>query len=212
MTESERQCGIDEAGRGPVIGPMVISLVCCDLSFLKEIRVKDSKALTRKRRSELFEKIMGRCSVRYRILHPKDLNRMMAAESLNKIEEDEIVDLLRYADDLVYIDCYDVIEERAQEIIQMRSGRQVVCKHKADAIFPAVSAASIVSKVIRDAEIDRLHDRFGDFGSGYPSDPRTIDFLKKYLKENQDPSEIVRIHWSTVQRLLHSEKNQKKLF
>ncbi|KAA8922151.1 MAG: ribonuclease HII [Thermoplasma sp.] len=212
MTEKERQCGIDEAGRGPVIGPMVISLVCCDIDFLREIGVKDSKVLTRKKRSDLFGRIMDRCFVRYRILYPKDLNRLMSMESLNKIEEDEIVSLLQNAEGTVYIDCYDVIEERAQEIIRGRSGKDVVCRHKADATFPAVSAASIVSKVIRDAEIEKLHEKYGYFGSGYPSDPKTIDFLIKFLKENKDPSDIVRMHWSTVRRLFDTEKNQKKLF
>ncbi|PYB67567.1 ribonuclease HII [Thermoplasma sp. Kam2015] len=210
--EAEIQCGIDEAGRGPVIGPMVISIVCCDTEFLKGIGVKDSKVLSRKRRSEIFKSIMDRCHVRYRILSPEEINRMMSMESLNKIEEDEIIELLEYAESTVYIDCYDVIEERAQEAIERRSGKKVVCRHKADAIFPAVSAASIVSKVLRDAEIDKLHEKYGDFGSGYPSDPRTIEFLYGFLKNAREPEKIVRMHWSTVGRIIDEIKNQKKLF
>ncbi|BAB59277.1 ribonuclease HII [Thermoplasma volcanium GSS1] len=209
----EVQCGIDEAGRGPVIGPMVISIVCCKEEYLREIGVKDSKMLSRKRREYLFDKITKNCAYSYVVVSPETLNKDMASESLNKIEENYILELLSKAEGIVYIDCFDVIEERAEKYIREKSGKEVVCKHKADSIYPAVSAASIVSKVIRDREIDKIAEKYGFFGSGYPSDPRTIDFLRKAMQQGLDLRSVARIHWETYKKIKEDvESGQKKLF
>ena len=85
----------------------------------------------------------------------------------------------------------------------MNSGRKIICRHKADEIYPAVSAASIVAKVIRDREIEKLHEKYGDFGSGYPSDPRTINFVKNSIQNKIDIDKIVRHQWKTYKSMLN---------
>lgn len=206
--EAYRDCGIDEAGRGPVLGPMVISIVCGDPRAFKLIGVKDSKLLSPQRREELFVKIQGSaCSIHTRILEPELLNRDMKRISLNEIEYAAVVDLLAYADSVVYIDSFDTNELRLQRRLMEDTGKKVISRHRADSTYPAVMAASIVSKVTRDRIIDDLHVEFGDFGSGYPSDQRTVAFLRHSVLTGRDISRIVRTEWSTYQKLISGRKN-----
>ena len=86
----------------------------------------------------------------------------------------------------------------------------MVCEHKADAKYPAVSAASIIAKVTRDREIEKIKDQYGEVGSGYPSDPHTIDFLKREISRGTDISGIVRTEWATFRRI-RSEAGNRRL-
>ena len=85
---------------------------------------------------------------------------------------------------------------------------EIVAENYADKNYPVVSAASILAKVTRDAEIKKLHKKYGFFGSGYPGDERTIKFLEKLDKEEY--SKIVRLKWATSKNILENKK-QKKL-
>ncbi len=205
-----RQCGIDEAGKGPVIGPMVVSIVCCDVSYLKGIGVKDSKLLSAKKRSELFNKISEKCFVKYKIISAEDINQLIYARGIAKIDEDAMAELLAYADSVTYIDCLGP-EEKKTKMFRETSGKKVFCIHDADVKFPAASAASIISKVLSDAEIEKLHEKYGDFGSGYPSDLKTRDFLRTFLKEDPQPSKIVRMTWGTVYGILSNMPTRLEL-
>ncbi|MGC8608296.1 MAG: ribonuclease HII [Thermoplasmata archaeon] len=198
-------CGIDEAGRGPVIGPMVISIVCGDDKLLKETGAKDSKKLSPDRREYLYGIIVKNFYFKYRILTAADLNRRMETETLNEIEMDEVCLLAEGQTEPIYVDCFDVIEKRAEDILRYRTGREIICRHKADEIYPAVSAASIISKVIRDREIVKIEEKYGYFGSGYPSDDRTIAFLRDAISSRKDISEIVRTKWKTYKNLLQAD-------
>lgn len=193
------ECGIDEAGRGPVIGPMVISLVCGERSSLQSLGVKDSKVLSRKRREYLFDRIMEVAQkVEYRIVPAGEINRMMDRMTLNEVEHKFAAELASFSSGEVVVDCFDVNEGRASATLSTQSGTRVRCVHKADRDYPAVSAASIVSKVIRDREIDSIKERFGEIGSGYPADPVTREFIEKAFRRGDDIGEIIRTHWKTV--------------
>lgn len=192
-------CGIDEAGRGPVLGPMVISLVCADTEILRDLRVKDSKALTRSRRETLYSRILSVAEkVEQFIISPREINDLMNLMTLNEIELRYAVKLAALAGDTIVVDCFDVNEERASERMSRESGKKVRCIHKADRDFPAVSAASIVSKVVRDREIDKIREKYGEIGSGYPADPVTREFIENSFRNGTDLGEIIRTHWQTV--------------
>ena len=201
------QCGIDEAGRGPVLGPMVISMVCGDQNLLLSMGVRDSQELSPGRREKIYSDIIkSGCSVHSEILTSVEINRLMKIKSLNEIEYDSVLRLVKLANAPVFIDSFDTNERRLSERIFRETGREVVCKHRADSIFPAVMAASIVSKVRRDSIISDLHVRYGDFGSGYPSDPRTINFLRNSVTKGEDISEIVRTEWITYRKLIQENR------
>lgn len=205
-------CGIDEAGRGPVIGPMVMSIVCADRGVLEHLKVKDSKLLSRRQRESLFTKIMSVSTrVEYVIITAKELNVLMNAKTLNEIELEHAVRLIRYSVSDVVVDCFDVNESRASERMSKLTDRNVKCIHKADRDYSAVSAASIVSKVTRDNEIDKIVEKFGDVGSGYPADPRTREFMEISFRNGRDISDIARTHWKTYSDIRKQVRN-KKLF
>ncbi|MCI4436683.1 MAG: ribonuclease HII, partial [Ignisphaera sp.] len=81
-----------------------------------------------------------------------------------------------------------------------------------DSKYIAVSAASIVAKVLRDWHIDQLKKVYGDIGSGYPSDKKTVEWLQNYYKEFGELPSVVRKSWKTIERILGiSAKKQKSL-
>ncbi len=207
-----KQCGIDEAGRGPVLGPMVMTIVCGDTDKIRNTGAKDSKTMSRSARNIAYEKIMKTAdAVEYIIIDSLKINEMMEHMTLNEIEFIYAIELLNHAKAPCIVDSFDVLEERCTMKLSEGSGKDVMCKHRADSIYPAVSAASVVSKVIRDGEMDRISKRFAGIGSGYPSDPRTIEFLRRSIKDKIDISSIVRTHWETYKKIF-AETAQEKLY
>lgn len=206
---NECQCGIDEAGRGPVIGPMVMAMVCGDPAELRKSGVRDSKELTPARREMLFQR-MDELNFHksFVVISPTEINNMMKKSTLNEIEHHFALQLLRDAECDVYVDSFDVNPERLSRSLSSESGKKVFCAHRADSTYPSVSAASVVAKVIRDREVRTLSKKYGEIGSGYPSDPRTISFLQSSIENNVDITEIVRVKWKTYQNLLSSSKNK----
>ena len=206
------QCGLDEAGRGPVIGPMVVAIVCCDPLQIKEIGVRDSKKLTPERRSYLFDRIMETSiCVEIETIPSTVINGEMQYRTLNEIEYDRFLSLIRKCGKDAYVDAFDVDPERLSRRLSTDSGFKIIAEHGADDRYPSVSAASIIAKVTRDREIENLHGIYGDFGSGYPSDPATIKFLKQSLQNGINIEDIVRKEWKTWKDLT-SGKKQKFLF
>lgn len=205
--------GIDEAGRGPVIGPMIIAGVMFreeDCIKLVEIGVKDSKILTPERRQKLYQKIIE-LSVNwtYEIITPKEIDQAVFYRKrtgiglLNKLEAEimaKIINTLK--PDIAYVDSADVDEERFKRMIMEKITQkiEIISKHKADAIYPVVSAASIIAKVNRDSIINKIREEYGDIGSGYPSDPKTIKFIKKCIESGEIP-DFIRMSWSTLKRI-----------
>jgi len=201
--------GIDEAGRGPVIGPMVMAIaVIDDMDKLKNIGVRDSKELSPQGRSRLLNVLRSILTyMDYEVIEPETIDNYVYLNALNKLEAEVAVKLigraLRIVNlDRVYIDSPDPNAERYGDLIRRSVGSvEVISMNKADKLIPIVSAASIIAKVTRDSIIEELHREYGDFGSGYPSDPRTIGFLRNWVREHGDLPPIVRRSWSTIRRL-----------
>jgi ribonuclease HII len=204
-------CGLDEAGRGPVIGPMVMALVCSDQETMSFTGARDSKILSPSNRERIFSVIMKEArGVSYKIISSTTINEMMEHMTLNSIEEEYAKMLIRESPyEHIYVDAFDVNEERLSRKLSESTGKKVICKHKGDSLYPVVSAASIIAKVTRDSEIEKLKKIYGDFGSGYPSDPKTINFLRASIESNVDISNIVRTGWSTYRNIL-SQVNQRR--
>jgi len=210
-------CGIDEAGRGPVIGPLVICGVLVDEEgeeSLKSINVKDSKLLTPKQREVLFQKIK-KLVKKYEIIiiPPHEIDMAVdghIGDNLNWLEAKKSVEIIaKLKPDKAILDCpspnLKAYKERILESLKNKT--EIVAEHKADVKYVVVSAASILAKVTRDAEIKRLEQKYGKMGSGYPADPVTKEFLKKNF--NNHP-EIFRHSWTTM-KALKGEKGQRKI-
>lgn len=203
--------GIDEAGRGPVIGPMVMAIaVIDDMDKLRRVGVRDSKELSPASRARLFQVLRSLLSyIDYEVIEPNIIDNYVYMNALNILEVEVAVRLInralsKAAPQVVYIDSPDPRPERFGDLVRRGVGGNVdvVAMNNADKLIPVVSAASIVAKVVRDSIIEELHREYGDFGSGYPSDPRTIAFLRSWVEEHGDLPPIVRRSWSTVKRLL----------
>ncbi len=213
-------CGVDEAGRGPVFGPLVLCGVVftsSNLPKLVEIGVKDSKKLTPKKREEFSGLIKKSCqSYKCVVVSPLEIDaRLEKKISLNRLEEIKIAEILNaLIPEEIYIDAVDVNEARFGESIKKLLNykpKKIVSEHKADDTYPVVSAASILAKVERDAHIRELQQKFGDLGSGYTSDQKTIDFLRNWIKEHKKAPPFARTSWDTVKKMMDQEMGNKKI-
>lgn len=212
-------CGIDEAGRGPILGPMVMCGLLIkeeDEKELVKLKVKDSKLLTRATREFLFDKIKD-VSYKYEIviINPDEIDNAVQNHdglNLNKLEarkSAEIINLLK--PDKAIIDTpSNNIKSYKEYLLGYIKNKKIewVLEHKADFKYPVVSAASILAKVTRDNEIEKIKKKIKiDFGSGYMSDPKTVDFLEKYYEKY---NELFRKSWMPYQDKVN-KKFQKKL-
>lgn len=210
-------CGIDEAGRGPVIGPLVTAGVVIDedkeMEF-KALGVKDSKLIPRAKREELFETIKSMVK-RYEIivLTPQDIDAalMDPDTNLNWLEADtnaEIINKLKPEKAIVDCPSNNIADYSDYIRKKLNVDCELVAEHKADLNHLVVGAASILAKVTRDRAIAEIQKKVGcDIGSGYPSDPRT----KAFISENYDKyPEIFRKTWQTYKNVVAS-KEQKGL-
>lgn len=196
--------GIDEAGRGPVLGPMVVAGVAFDRSsdiFFKTYGVKDSKQLSAKSRKEMFSLIEEE-AVWYKVavIWPETIDHFVSSNGLNHLECDVMAQLI---DSIGIKTCVYVDSPLKPELFtQMLCSRskiqsQINCCFKADTIYPVVSCASILAKVTRDRIIEELKSEYGDFGSGYPADEKTRTFLSK----TKDVPFFVRKSWKTFKEI-----------
>lgn len=211
--------GVDEAGRGPVIGPMVMAICATDeknIHLLDELGVKDSKLLTPQKREAIFSKIKEICEHKIIILSPQEIDDALNDRSinLNRLEGKTIAKLINsIKSDKSIIDCPSTNIKAYTEFLQsmITSNTKLVVEHKADLNNTIVGAASILAKVTRDREIEKLQKiAKQDFGSGYPSDPRTVDFLKN----NWNKYDFFRKSWATYKNVAGinaSKAKQKKL-
>jgi ribonuclease HII len=204
--------GVDDAGRGAVIGPLVIAGVLLkeeDLPRLKELGVKDSKLLSPHRREMLAVEIK-KIVQKYRVLklQPEEIDVVVKSgrklHKLNWLEAQTMAKVIEALEpDKVFVDASDVLEERfKQHILECMSLKvDIVSEHKADRNYVAVSAASIIAKVERDKEVAEIAKAYGDFGSGYPSDPRTMSFLEKWIEKSEEYPEFIRKSWKPAKRV-----------
>lgn len=210
--------GIDEAGRGPCVGPMVMAVAVIEKErepVLQEIGVADSKVLSPEQRESQFPKIQKALS-EFATVHisPEEIDSLRDHKSLNEIEAMRAAQLLnglKKRPQLVYVDSPDVLQENfALRIKKYLSFNTVIkSEHKADSNYPIVSAASVLAKVERDSAIASLEKDFGKIGSGYPHDPDTIAFIDNYLKAHKRLPPIARKSWDTSQRMLNAKLQTK---
>jgi len=210
--------GADEAGRGSVFGPMVLCGAMFDQKTLDELKVagvKDSKLLSPKRR-ETLAKLIAEKAIKLEIAElPSgeiDELRLVKKINLNEIEAMNFAKIIdRLKPKIAYIDSTDPNPKMFAERLQrhMRTKPKLVVENYADRKYVAVSAASIVAKVRRDQRIAELRRRYGDFGSGYSSDSRTITFLERWVREHGKLPEFARKSWETAQRIEMKEKQAR---
>ncbi|KAH0517029.1 Ribonuclease H2 subunit A [Microtus ochrogaster] len=195
--------GVDEAGRGPVLGPMVYAICYCPLSRLTDLeglKVADPKTLTENERERLFAKMEEDGDFvgwALDILSPNLISTSMLGRMLGRVKynlnsqsHDTAAGLIQYALD---------------------QGIEVSVKAKADSLFPVVSAANTFAKVARDQavknwqSVESLQDLDSDYGSGYPNDPKTKAWLRKHVDPVFGFPQFVRFSWSTAQAILEKE-------
>lgn len=213
--------GIDEAGKGPVLGPMCVAGILLDgrkHDELLKIKVKDSKLLAKKKREDLAEKIKE-IADEYFILEVSSsrIDELMKTMTMNEIMVASFTKVLEeLRPDHAFVDAADVIASRfGKNIREQYSGEILITsEHKADVKYPIVSAASILAKVQRDSLVKQLEDELGmEIGSGYPADPKTIMFLENWVKDNNSLPSFARYSWETSKRILEKyDRNQKTLF
>lgn len=208
--------GIDEAGRGCVIGPLVIAGALFEnevVDTLPEIGVKDSKKLSAKKRVTLFDEIKE-LALDYGFfeLSPpvidKVVFRNVPLRRLNYLETMAMAAVLRkLRPDEAHVDPCDVDSDRCARQIQsvILYPIDIKCEPRADAKYPSTGAASILAKVTRDERVKALRELYGDFNSGYPSDSKTQDFIRNYFENNSKCPDFIRGSWSTVKR--HMKKS-----
>lgn len=216
--------GIDDAGRGPVIGPMILAGCLVEEEAAKEFKkmgVKDSKQLTDKRREFLAEIIRKKAiSFETVIIHPNEIDgKNSHGTNLNDVEAIACAEIINkinkgFKGIKVIIDCPSVSIEKWKNFLKTKiddlSNLEIVCEHKADKNYVEVSAASILAKSAREKEMDILKEKYGEeMGSGYASDPNTCRFLEKYAKKHQE-SGIFRQTWETWKKAC-ANLDQKKL-
>ncbi|WP_338036404.1 ribonuclease HII [Methanogenium marinum] len=208
-------CGIDEAGKGSVLGPMVVAGVSApDMDDFALTGVADSKVLSRKRREILYYEITEKFVTACTVISAKEIDSLRAEITMNDIVARAHADVIRKLPcDTAFVDACDVNAKRYGKTVSGYAGEgySIVSEHKADVRFPVVSAASIVAKVTRDRCVEKLHEEFGNFGSGYPSDPYTIRFLETYIEECGVPPTCARSSWETTRRIL-DRLSQASLF
>jgi len=207
-----RVAGVDEAGRGCVIGPLVVagaSFSSDDIETLRDLGVRDSKKLTPKRREFLSERIMEITDeVRFFEIQPRSIdavvNRGVKLRRLNYLEAAAMASVVReLSPDEAYVDAADTDAKRFGEFISrlLPGGTRIISEHKADDTYPVVSAASILAKVRRDALVAEIRERAGDFGSGYMTDERTTTWLESWFSRESACPPFVRASWKPVQEI-----------
>ncbi|MBE6497888.1 MAG: ribonuclease HII [Methanobrevibacter sp.] len=199
--------GIDEAGRGSVLGPMVIAGVVVPEKMekvLERMGVKDSKRLTPNRRTILSRKLKKMFDYEIVVISAREIDEMRAEGiNLNEIEKNAMESiLLKIKPEKAIVDAVDVKAERFQSNLCNDTGVNVIAEHKADDKYIEVSAASIIAKAERDDQIAQINKDFiksGGIGSGYPSDPKTKEFLTNYTYDEMP--DFVRRSWATVAKM-----------
>ena len=210
MKNHMQVCGVDEAGRGSMLGPLVvagISISKSKVNLLKKQGIRDSKKLSPRAREHLYKKIIqivdDYCIVK---IPPRIIDKSVSNHSLNHLEAKYMAKVIsKLSPSTAFVDSCDVNSKRfGKEISKLTSNTKIRSYHHADSKFVTVSAASILAKVSRDRAITRLSKKY-DIGSGYPSDTKTRVFVKKSIRKNQNLA-FLRKSWKPVQILMKKRK------
>ena len=208
-----RVAGVDEAGRGCAIGPLVIAGALfrqSDIPRLVEAGVKDSKKLAPRKRRRLYDTVID-LALDHRVVEltpatiDRVVNRGVPLRRLNYLETMVMARVVReLRPDSAYVDTCDVDHVRCGR--QMRSvipfKVDITCAPKADSTFTVTGAASILAKVVRDEAVAELREAYGDFGSGYCHDQRTQEFIDAWFRDNREAPSFMRASWAPVKKHL----------
>lgn len=198
--------GFDEAGRGPVLGPMIVGSVAVEDTAVLPETIQDSKQLTDTQREQLYSELDNSTDIQtdFIVVSPEQIDY---SESISQLTLDSMAELgNKNATDgsIVFADAClrdeSKVVDQLYELIELED-ISVVAEHNADVSYPIVSAASIVAKHYREQFVEDLQDKFGDIGSGYPSDPTTKEFLETYMKKHSKAPPFARKSWKTITRL-----------
>ena len=213
-----RHIGVDEAGRGPAIGPLVVCALSIpeeDIKILKDLGADDSKKMAKSKRETIHSKIVEISNSKgweIGLVHcdARSIDLWMDSGTLNTLEvqafadaiSEVVSDLLEYN---LFLDACDVDAARFGRNVSSKlglkgSGCRVFSNHGMDSTDVVTGAASIIAKVNRDRAIEILSEEMGiELGSGYPSDPKTIAAIGELCKE-EIPNDCLRRKWKTVER------------
>ena len=209
--------GVDEAGRGSILGPLVVAGVSVRqsrLARLKEMGVRDSKLLTPQARTRLVDEIKSVADSFY--VHPvniAEIDKSVLVKGLNRLEAKAMAHVIAHIRaDEVFVDCCDINPDRYRDNIasHLPKSPKIHSMHHADRHNVAVSAASILAKVERDSEIQKLRKRHRNIGSGYPSDEKTMLFIRNWVVRKKCAPVFARKSWKPM-RLLLEELEQRTL-
>lgn len=205
-------CGVDEAGRGPVIGPLVIAGVTVhDEQILDSWELKDSKKILPKKRLILSKKIMENVhSFKVLIIKANDIDDMRKVMTLNEIEVHAFSTIIKkLRPTRCFVDAADVKADRFGKDIarSFTHPPEIISEHNADDTYPIVSAASIIAKTRRDQEVKIIEDTLQKrlplpLGSGYPADPVTKHFLTSWVEKYHTLPPHTRKSWKTSKQIL----------
>ncbi|KAK1409707.1 hypothetical protein QVD17_36236 [Tagetes erecta] len=209
--------GIDEAGRGPVLGPMVYGCLYCPISYkktLSTLEFADSKTLKEEKREELFESLKTDATIGWAVdvIDPRVLSAKMLQKNkinLNEISHESAMGLVKRVLDMgyllteVYVDTVGDADKYRIKLTERFPSIKFVVAKKADSLYPVVSGASIVAKVTRDRALQNWNfdetseDMHRNFGSGYPGDPNTKSWLEQHKHSVFGFPSLVRFSWGT---------------
>ena len=200
-------CGVDDTGRGSLVGPLLIAGVSLKRSKIRKLSsmgIKDSKKLSPSNRKRLYKKIIEFADAYYIArINPKTIDRSVKKHNLNHLEAKYMAKVIsKLNPNISYVDSCDTNAKRyGVEIGKMAKKSKIRSYHHADSRFVIVSAASILAKVNRDKAISKLR-KTHDLGSGYPSDKKTIKYVSKYISTKKQIPSFVRESWKPVQSML----------
>jgi ribonuclease HII len=209
--------GVDEAGRGSIIGPLIvagISVRDSKISELSKIGVKDSKKLTKKLRENMFSSIVDLAdSLCIYKIDSTEIDYNVFLNKLNKLEAEAMAEVINNLHvDEVYIDCCDINQERYKECVKCRlvsCNTKLYSMHHADQLNLVVSAASIIAKTVRDNEIQAIRRIYNTIGSGYPSDQKTMYFIREWVKKYKNAPGFARKSWRPLRMMLYENCSDK---
>lgn len=208
--------GIDEAGRGSIIGPLVIAGIGFQkskIATLRDMGVKDSKKLIPKARDRLFDQLTKLADTIYiHKINPIEVDGSVMLKGLNRLEAKVMaVAINNIGAKEVYVDCCDVNPQRYKTYLErhLTSPTKIYSMHHADVINVVVSAASIIAKSARDQEIQKIRAKYHDIGSGYPSDERTMQFIRCWVNKYGSAPKFARKSWKPLKVMLEQTYQHK---
>jgi len=222
-------CGIDESGRGAVIGPLVICAVCTDEEYVKKIgsivtsdrEVRDDSVrkliyLRTRKFLKVIEYVVVDAPVIDYFVSQGLLNEMLASYMTLAIAN---VVTQGYMPWIVKIDSpikkWSIFKKAILDYFNALEipipKQNIFVKAGLDEEDPIVALAGVLAKLKRDTIVQQLKKKYGDFGSGYPSDVRTRSWLRKLIEQGKELPPIVRKTWTTVENIVKEIDKLKQL-